>query len=200
MDADEKRRRQREANKRFAAAHPDRISKRNAEFYAINREREKARAAAHRAANPEKHKAATLAWRTANKERFAAMKRAYRAANAQHVKTYRKAQYDLNRERELLGMKAWKRGNPGKNAEYVTKRQAAKIQAIPPWADLTAIGEIYEARVAAQELFEIPVHVDHTVPLISKLVCGLHVEANLCLLPGPENSRKSNRTWPDMWS
>jgi hypothetical protein len=41
-------------------------------------------------------------------------------------------------------------------------------------------------------------HVDHIVPLVSKFVCGLHCEANLQLLPGPENQRKGNRVWPDM--
>ena len=60
--------------------------------------------------------------------------------------------------------------------------------------------EIYKARAAAQELLDIVVHVDHTVPLKSKLVCGLHCEANLRLLPGRENQAKSNRIWPDMWS
>lgn len=128
------------------------------------------------------------------------MKKAYRIANADHVKAYRKAQYELKREKELLGMKAWKLANPHKNAEYVNRRKAAKLQATPSWADLGAIEHIYEARVAAVQLFEIPVHVDHTVPLTSKLVCGLHCEANLRLLPGRENQAKSNRSWPDMWS
>ena len=41
--------------------------------------------------------------------------------------------------------------------------------------------------------------VEHLVPLCSAYVCGLHVPANLCVVPLADNLRKSNRYWPDMW-
>ena len=41
-------------------------------------------------------------------------------------------------------------------------------------------------------------HVDHIVPLKSKIVCGLHCSANLQVIPAIINSSKGNRVWPDM--
>lgn len=42
--------------------------------------------------------------------------------------------------------------------------------------------------------------VDHLVPLVHPLVCGLHCPANMRVIPLAENIRKSNNTWPDMWA
>lgn len=58
------------------------------------------------------------------------------------------------------------------------------------------MASIYDlARVYTDALGE-PFHVDHAVPLRSKIVCGLHTHTNLQVLPGVDNIRKSNRVWP----
>ena len=72
------------------------------------------------------------------------------------------------------------------------KRRAAKLQRTPPWADMSAIAEFYVEAKRLEELTGIQFHVDHIVPLQGELVSGLHVPANLQLLPAHENLSKSN--------
>lgn len=71
------------------------------------------------------------------------------------------------------------------------ERNAKKRKAMPPWANKEKILRIYET---CPQGF----HVDHIVPLQSKIVCGLHCEQNLRHLPAKENISKSNKYWPDM--
>ena len=94
---------------------------------------------------------------------------------------------------------AWNKAHPWMSRASWARYNARKLQATPEWRNDAAITEIYRARDAAQELFGVSVHVDHIVPLDGGRVCGLHVETNLRLMPGPENSSKGNRYWPDMW-
>jgi hypothetical protein len=73
------------------------------------------------------------------------------------------------------------------------RRRAQKRNAMPAWANRGAIRAIYvEARQRIKDTGEVW-HVDHTIPLAGKTVCGLHVETNLRIIPGVENMRKSNK-------
>jgi len=77
-------------------------------------------------------------------------------------------------------------------ASQCRRRQAAQLQRTPPWADMSAIAEFYVEAKRLEELTGIQFHVDHIVPLQGELVSGLHVPANLQLLPAHENLSKSN--------
>lgn len=40
--------------------------------------------------------------------------------------------------------------------------------------------------------------VDHIVPILSGVVCGLHWHGNMRVVTKAENASKGNRHWPDM--
>lgn len=95
---------------------------------------------------------------------------------------------------------ARRRDNEAKAAEYARavrtcysrKRQAAKLQRSPKWADDAAMRAIYEQ--CARQTIEtgIPHEVDHEVPLRGMYVSGLHVEFNLRVVPRSVNRKKLN--------
>jgi len=66
------------------------------------------------------------------------------------------------------------------------KRRAVELQALPSWANLDDIKNVY------QEAKYFGYHVDHIIPLQGKLVCGLHVWDNLQLLSERDNKSKGN--------
>ena len=66
------------------------------------------------------------------------------------------------------------------------KYNSKKLNAIPPWADLSKIKEFYENCPAGYE-------VDHIYPLQGKNISGLHVIDNLQYLTPKENQSKGNR-------
>lgn len=69
----------------------------------------------------------------------------------------------------------------------------------PAWADRKKLREFWKRSMELTALTGIQHSVDHIVPLIHPLVCGLHCEANLEVKPLVENIKKSNNWWPDMW-
>jgi hypothetical protein len=79
-----------------------------------------------------------------------------------------------------------------------TARRALQLQATPQWATSAGILKFYEEAQSLTATTGLVHHVDHKVPLNSRRVCGLHCEANLCVILGAENQAKSNRHWPDM--
>lgn len=85
----------------------------------------------------------------------------------------------------------WTRTNKDKRKASSAKRKAAKLSATPLWANLKKVAEFYANAPKGHD-------VDHVVPLISSIVCGLHCEANLQYLPSSENQSKRNFHWPNM--
>lgn len=131
-------------------------------------------------------------WREANPARLAELARLRRAADPVAHKTYMDAWYRKNADAHKANQAAWARRNAGKHTARVVAYKAAKLRATPRWADHTLITEAYD------EGAFFGLEVDHIVPLVSPLVCGLHVWDNLQLLDMSVNRSKGNRSWPDM--
>lgn len=89
--------------------------------------------------------------------------------------------------------KAARQRRPEREVEKVQRRNAAKLRAIPPWANFAAIARHYENARYLTEVTGHKHHVDHIIPLRGKTVCGLHVENNLRAIPHFLNTRKGNR-------
>ena len=144
------------------------------------------------------HRASSLAWAKANPDKRKAISKAFFKRRRERLGPPKKGGRpafltpEEAARRDTAAKRRWEQNNPARVLAKTRKYQAAKIRALPKWADLRAIEQIYErARV-------IGAHVDHIVPLQSPIVCGLHCESNLQLLPPAENWSKHNRRWPDM--
>lgn len=177
-------------------------------YYLKNAEAIKERSRNWSACNKDRKSASDKAYREQNKDSIRAAKRNYQArtkdqhlerarkSRAKNLASYRsrEASYrERNRAECNARIKAWKKANPDAVAFHSGTRRAAELKALPKWANLSTIAEIYKTANA------LGLTVDHVVPLLGKHVCGLHCEQNMQLLTRSENSRKNNRHWPDMW-
>lgn len=144
------------------------------------------------------HRQRGAEWAKENRARLTEKARAWRAKNPKKA-----AEIALRSSRKLQAQRAeyaaqWTRANRDKRRATTAKRKAALLRAKPTWADEIAMARIYAEAARIQRETGVRHHVDHMVPLQSPLVCGLHCEANLQILPGPENEGKRNFHWPDM--
>lgn len=186
------------AQEKWRKNNPEKVAENNRNFYATNAGRERLRAKKWRKNNPEKVKATTQRWRKSNADRFRRMKKKWNADNAAHNKTIRRYHYILHGEHSREVSRNWKRNNPHLVREANARRAAQQLQATPGWADKSAILKFYELAVQLTTATGVEHQVDHIVPLRSKIVCGLHCEANLQVLTRDENLAKGNRQWPNM--
>jgi uncharacterized Zn finger protein (UPF0148 family) len=169
-----------------------------AAWSAANKDRKAAVNRAYREANAERCKANALAWSAKNWDKRLAASRKYRVERRERALSNEAAYRERNRQACNARVAEWKKRNPHKATHYFHKRRAAELQSTPLWADFDAIEAVYAEAQRIQAKTGVPQHVDHIVPLLSKLVCGLHCEANLRVIPASENNRKNNRHWPDM--
>ena len=97
----------------------------------------------------------------------------YEQGGKEKSRLWRKRYYSTQKGKAIMNAKT-------------NKRRAYKLKAIPKWANLEGIKEIYKKCKKGY-------HVDHIIPLRGPNVCGLHVENNLQILKARDNIVKSNR-------
>lgn len=117
-------------------------------------------------------------WAAQNKEKRREIAKAYVANNPKK----RKATQTQNRLQ-----------NPGLYAAHYKARQQRKRKAMPAWASEDNIKALYRQCAWVSKITGIKHHVDHFYPLKNDMVCGLHNEYNLRIIPAVENLSKGNR-------
>ena len=168
----------------------ERIYAKNRQYYEQNKGRISAQRQISRAENREAISARYKVWVAENADRLRECWRSYRSTHrvqiAKQRKRYSQAYY--------VAVKA---ADPSYFARKSSDRRALILQAKPAWADDARIAEFYKTAHEVGMLTGEWYHVDHIVPLRGKTVCGLHTDANLRVMQGMENIRKSNKHWPD---
>lgn len=147
-------------------------------------------------------------WRLKNSERHKMnVANGYRRRKPERVKKVRvqitkTAEQIANmRNKERARCALYYKKYPEKGAAKSAKRNAKKKNAIPKWFseyDAFTIDEAYLLSKLRTVSTGFKWHVDHIVPLLSKLVCGLHTCFNIQVIPASVNIRKGNRHWPQM--
>lgn len=150
-----------------------------------------------KAHNAKRREAQRAYMREYYKKRRDELKARAHAAYHENPEAVQRRRRELRTEEQRAAASAYRKQHYAQNRAYylegARRRKLTNKQATPRWANLGAIRALYaEARRLSGETGT-PHHVDHIVPVNSSLVCGLHTEANLQVVPAAENLKKSNR-------
>ncbi len=146
----------------------------------------------------EYHKEYAAEYRAKNEQALAEKKRKYHLEHASSIIAKASAWQRNNVQKVNLKNSNWRKANPAKCNAKTNRRRASKFKATPAWANEFFIEEAYRLANLRTKMTGVEWHVDHIVPLSSKIVCGLHSEHNLAVIPAAVNVKKSNLYWPDM--
>jgi hypothetical protein len=146
--------------------------------------------------NPEIIKQSNIRRYLKAKDKIDASNKAWAEANPEKRKTISRNWARAHKQETAIYRKKYKAENKGKVNAHTAKRRAAKLQATPKWLKEEDFQKIEQIYIKAKELEKedgIPREVDHIIPLISDLVCGLHIAENLQILTAVENASKNNK-------
>lgn len=119
----------------------------------------------------------------------------YQSAKADRFKSERNPVWKGGVSRKVISSTGthYFRKPVGREQAINAKRRAQKMQAAVKWRDEDKIRSIYKQCARISKDTGVENHVDHIVPLISDLVCGLHNEFNLQILTKFDNLSKGNK-------
>lgn len=138
-------------------------------------------------------KACNAEYRRENKQRVSKVKQEWAVRNKHRADAIKRASFLRTKSVALPRMAAWKRAHPESRDADNLRRRLAHKNATPSWANPFFIEEAYHLARLRTKMLNFKWHVDHIVPLRSKLVCGLHTHQNLRVIPAIINVQKGNR-------
>ena len=191
----------REYNKQYYIANKERMNRMSAEWRVANKQALSETQARWVEANPEKVRGYKRKWKQNNRDKVYASCVAWRQANPHYKQMARAAAVawrSANKGKMSELGRAWRASNRSWLTSMEGMRRSLKAKATPEWADEFIISEIYDLADLRSRITGIPWQVDHIVPIKSRIVCGLHTDANLRVITALENSSKGNRWWPNM--
>lgn len=153
---------------------------------------------AYRLANPVKHAARVASWRGKNPGRATEIDRAWVLNNPEKARAKSRKYTAKNPGRSTASTRAYYKANPHKATAKVARYEAQKLKATSAWRNDFFIEEAYHLAGLRTKCTGFKWEVDHIVPLNSNIVCGLHTEQNMQVIPARVNNSKGNRHWPDM--
>lgn len=117
-------------------------------------------------------------WHSKNKQRHSELTRRW---------------YEENKEQHLARTNQWAKDNADKKQAAWAHRDKRAKQATPEWVDRSELKQFYHLAMNYSKASGVKHEVDHIVPLINDLVCGLNVPNNLQVITAEQNRRKSNK-------
>lgn len=148
-------------------------------------------------------------YREANKEKWIILRRKYREENKDRINLLRRLSphymgenalkkirehRENNRDYYRLISKKYRQNYPEKIRYHSSIRERRLENAtIGKQMFKKEMEDIFKARKEISKLTGIEHHADHIVPIVNKLVCGLHVPWNLRIIPREENLKKKNK-------